>query len=278
MQLSTSISLLVGQAISIAATGILLPLYKYPSQEVNDGAVNWKPAFDAIASDSNNQWLVVVNPWNGPGATGRPGDDDPNYITATGKLNSYANVKTVGYVRTNYGKAPLDELKANITSWSLWATYTETDIAVHGIFFDESSADFDYLNEAITFTRSAFGESVTTVCNFGTKAAAEYYDICDVVVAFESALNSAGFPPYESETTLRNNVPNGYEAQAAIILNEFTGTASDGATADQALINNYVKAIRQFGLGWFYFTSANYDTINALPATVGANARALSDI
>ncbi|KAM5349733.1 hypothetical protein ACJ41O_006238 [Fusarium nematophilum] len=276
MRFSSAVGLLAGQAISTAATGILLPLYKYPSESWNDGAANWKPAFDAIAADSSIPWLVVVNPFNGPGPTGKPGNEDVNYIAGTAKLNSYSNVKTIGYVRTNYGQSPLEELKANITTWSQWSTYTEADIAIHGIFFDESSADFDYLNEAITFTREAFSDGVTVVCNFGTKAAAEYYSICDVVVAFESCLNCAEAPPYESQTTLTNNVPSGYEGQAAVILNRFTGTSIDGREANQALINEYVDTIEQHGLGWFYFTSADYDTIDAEPATVGANAAALA--
>ncbi|KAJ3550309.1 hypothetical protein NM208_g32 [Fusarium decemcellulare] len=276
MHFSTMATLLAGQAISAAATGILLPLYKYPSKDWNDGAANWKPAFDAISSNTENQWLVVVNPGNGPGATGKPGNDDVNYIAGTAKLNGYSNVKTVGYVRTDYSKSPLEELKANITTWSEWATYTDANIAVHGLFFDESSANFDYLNEAITFARQAFSSSITTICNFGGKAAEEYYDICDVVVAFESCLNCPDGPPYQDQTTLSNNIPSGHEAQGSVILNRFTGTSADGKEANQGLINDYVKTMKQFGLGWFYFTSADYNTIDTEPATVGANAAALS--
>ncbi|KAF4978234.1 hypothetical protein FZEAL_5339 [Fusarium zealandicum] len=275
MQFSITASLLFGQAMSVAATGIVLPLYTYPSMEWNDGAANWKPVFDAISADSNIPWLVVVNPENGPGATGEPGNDDVNYVAGTSKLNSYSNVKTIGYVRTDYAQSPLDELKASITTWSEWATYPDADVAVHGLFFDESSADFDYLNEAITFAREAFSDSITVVCNFGAKAATEYYSICDVVVAFESCLNCPDGPPYEDQTTLSNNIPSGFETQSAVILNRFTGTSSDGKVANQALINAYVKTMEQDGLGWFYFTSADYNNTNIEPATVGANAQAL---
>ncbi|KAJ4214318.1 hypothetical protein FSOLCH5_010993 [Fusarium solani] len=275
MRFSTTVGLLVGQAISTAATGVLLPLYVYPSQEAGDGAVDWNPVFEAISSNVNIPWLVVVDPLNGPGASGKPGNDDINYIDGTSKLNSYSNVKTIGYVRTNYGQAPLDELKANITTWSNWGTYASADVGVDGIFFDESSANFDYLNEAITFARNTFSKSITTICNFGSRAETEYYSICDVVIAFESCLNCADGPPYESQKTLSSNIPAGYESKAAVILNRLTGTSVDGKEANRGLISEYVETMKESGLGWYYFTSADYNTIDAEPATVGANVDAL---
>ncbi|KAH7108779.1 Spherulation-specific family 4-domain-containing protein [Dactylonectria macrodidyma] len=259
--------------MSALATGITLPLYLYPS----NGAATWQPAFNAISSNSKIPWLAIVNPSNGPGSTGKPGNNDPNYITGTSKLNSYSNVKTIGYVYTSYAKMPLRKLKDTITTWSKWSTYSGANIAVHGIFFDEcSTANFDYLNQAITFARGAFGNGITTVCNFGTKAGAKFYTICDVVVAFESCLNCPDGPPYMDQATLSNNIPSGYMTQGAIILNRFTGTSADGRVANQALINEYVQTMKQNGLGWFYFASAGYDSLTTLPATVGADAAALA--
>ncbi|KAH7234412.1 Spherulation-specific family 4-domain-containing protein [Fusarium solani] len=245
------------------------------STTAGDGAVDWNPVFEAISSNVNIPWLVVVDPLNGPGASGKPGNDDINYIDGTSKLNSYSNVKTIGYVRTNYGQAPLDELKANITTWSNWGTYASADVGVDGIFFDESSANFDYLNEAITFARNTFSKSITTICNFGSRAETEYYSICDVVIAFESCLNCADGPPYESQKTLSSNIPAGYESKAAVILNRLTGTSVDGKEANRGLISEYVETMKESGLGWYYFTSADYNTIDAEPATVGANVDAL---
>ncbi|KAH6983609.1 Spherulation-specific family 4-domain-containing protein [Ilyonectria sp. MPI-CAGE-AT-0026] len=273
MRFSVTASLLLGQTISALATGIILPLYLYPS----NGAAAWQPAFDAISLDSTIQWLAIINPSNGPGSTGKPGNDDPNYITGTWKLNRYSKVKTIGYVYTSYAKMPLSKLKATITTWSKWATYSKANIAVYGIFFDEcSSANFDYLNQAITFARGAFGTRITTVCNFGAKAGAKFYTICDVVVAFESCLNCPDGPPYIDQATLSNNIPSGYMTQGAIILNRFTGTSADGRVANRTLINEYVQTMKQNGLGWFYFASAGYDSLTAPPATVGADAAALA--
>ncbi|KAH7131618.1 Spherulation-specific family 4-domain-containing protein [Dactylonectria estremocensis] len=274
MRFSVTASLLLGQAISALDTGIILPLYLYPS----NGAAAWLPAFDAIRLDLNTPWLVILNPSNGPGSTGKPGNNDPNYIAGTSQLNNYyPKVTTIGYVYTSYAKMPLSKLKATITTWSKWATYSKANIAVHGIFFDEcSSANFDYLKQAIAFARGAFGNSITTVCNFGAKAGAKFYTICDVVVAFESCLNCPDGPPYMDQATLSNSIPSGYMTQGAVILNRFTGKSADGRMANEALINAYVQTMKQNGLGWFYFASTGYDSITAPVASVGADAAALA--
>ncbi|KAI0813061.1 putative cell surface spherulin 4-like protein [Xylaria sp. FL0064] len=269
---SASAALLAVSAVS--ATGILLPLYVYPSKIWDDGAANWQPALEAMAASPNVPWLAVVNPGDGPGATGSPGNADSNYISGVQQLNAQANVQTIGYVRTDYGASDPAELQANITNWAGWGA---ADIGVKGIFFDESSPDaFDYLSSAITFARTAFGAAqITAICNFGKAVDASFYDICDVVVAFESALNDSSVPVYESTTTILANTPDsGYRPQAAVLVHDFTGTATDGQEADTALIQSYVQDARDAELGWLYFCSAGYDSITTAPATIGALAAA----
>ncbi|KAK7404034.1 hypothetical protein QQX98_010207 [Neonectria punicea] len=263
---------------SASATGILLPLYVYPSTEWNDNAANWKPVVTAVQAHANIDWTIIINPYNGPGLSGKPGDDDINVISGVSQLNANENVNTVGYVRTNYATSPMDELKANITNYASWASYSDADIGIHGIFFDESSADFDYLNEAITFARGAFEGSITTICNFGVKAAEEYYGICDIVVAFESCLNCANLPQYKGQETLDANFPSGYESQGAVIVNRFTGQDFEGKTASAALLTSYAQTISGDGIGWYYFCSADYNDITTTPATVGQNADSLASV
>ncbi|GAP93308.1 putative cell surface spherulin 4-like protein [Rosellinia necatrix] len=247
-----------------ATTGILLPLYVYPSAEFGDGAANWRPAVDAMAASAHVPWLAVVNPGNGPGPTGEPGNGDANYIAGVSQLNALANVRPVGYVRTDYGASPAAELYANITTWAGWAAYGGAeDVGVDGIFFDEASAaDLEYLRGAAAHARAAFGsKQIVTVCNFGAAAPAEAYaaGVCDVVVVFESFLNDPAAPPYLGRATIDANTPDGGDY---------------GAEADVALLGSYVREAADAGLGWLYFCSADYDSITAAPATIGALAAA----
>ncbi|KAI1173374.1 Spherulation-specific family 4 [Nemania sp. FL0916] len=250
-------ALLISLAVRAAsATGILLPLYVYPSETYNDHAALWTPAFNAISSQPSVDWLVVVNVDSGPGGSS-PGNNDINYIYGTAQLNSYSNVRTVGYVHTEYGAADMSTLRSNITDWANWASYTASDIAVGGIFFDESGTDsYDYLNEAISYAKSAFGnDNIISVCNFGTTAAAEFYDICTVVVAFEDTAAN-----YGGQSTLNSNIPSGYADQAAIIVNEFHGSLATLQSDIQTLKNN--------GVGYGYFVTNGYDSITTPPADV----------
>lgn len=277
MRSSSILSSVASLVASASATGVLLPLYVYPAAVYNDGAANWRPVFDAVSAHSNVPWMVVVDPHNGPGLSGLPGDNDLNYISGVAQLNSYSNVKTIGYVRTNYATSPMDELKKNITQWHDWSNYSGADIAVDGIFFDESIDNFSYLNEAITFARTTFGSTpITTICNFGAAAPAEYYSICDIVVAFESCLNCADAPQYKSQATISANIPSGYEPFASIIVHDFAGTAYDGTTADASLLAYYLNTLKSSNVGWAYFCSAGYDSITTAPATVGQVAQDLA--
>ncbi|KAI1369893.1 Spherulation-specific family 4-domain-containing protein [Xylaria arbuscula] len=269
-------------ASQVAATGVLLPLYVYPSAEYNDGAKNWAPAVNAAIATPNISWLMVINPGDGPGASTLPGNNDVNYVSGLTQLNAQTNVQTIGYVHTLYGSADMDELQANITTWVGWGSADNNGgssaTAVSGIFFDESSTDdFDYLSEAITFARTAFGaQQITTVCNFGSAVLdVEFYNICDVVIVFESALNDPGVPVYESTETIEANTPDaGYYAQAAVIVHDFVGTSAEGETADTTLLRTYVQEASGIETGWVYFCSGGYDSITTGPATVEALAAA----
>lgn len=261
--------------VTVKATGIILPLYVYPSQVWNDNAANWQPVISAATTYTQNNWLAIVNPDSGPGSA-QPGNGDINYISGVSQLNALSNVKTIGYVRTDYSTSPMSQLKSNITTYNNWSTHQGADLAVDGIFFDESSNNYAYLSEAVTFARQTFARPITIVCNFGVAAEDRYYDLCDVVVAFESCLNCAGAPPYLSQTTLNANFPAARRSKGAVILNRFTGTATDGRPANVALLDEYVNTIVSNGIGWFYFTSGDYNTITTAPATVQQLAQSLA--
>ncbi|KAJ7232778.1 Spherulation-specific family 4-domain-containing protein [Mycena haematopus] len=200
-----------------SGTGILLPLYVYPSAVFNDSAANWQPALSAMSSDPAIAWLAVINPGNGPGPTGQPGNGDTNYISGVSQLNAKANVRTIGYVHTTSSSAPMAELQANITTWKNWDTSSSTSASTASF---STRRQQTYLpRRAVSFARKEFGSrAITTICNFGVAAAAEFYSICDVVVAFESCLNCAGAPPYASQTTISANIPSGLQGQAAVLV------------------------------------------------------------
>lgn len=79
-------------------------------------------------------FVVIVNPSSGPGSTAYP---EEQYSISIAKLNTYANVRTVGYVRTGYADRNISTVVAEVSTYARWFSSSST-LAMHGIFFDES--------------------------------------------------------------------------------------------------------------------------------------------
>lgn len=102
---------------------------------------------------------MIINPEDGPGPSRYPNDD---YIFQIQKLNTYSNVRTVGYVRTGYATRNITSVLQDVSTYSGWATFNATALAVHGIFFDEvpseySSANAEYLKSINQAAKNASG-------------------------------------------------------------------------------------------------------------------------
>ncbi|KAK3401481.1 Spherulation-specific family 4-domain-containing protein [Sordaria brevicollis] len=102
---------------------ILVPLYIYPSC----AGAGWAPLFSALetALDRNPalEFLVVINPGNGPG----PDYPIPNadYQVALSKLSSYNNVKVIGYVHCSYGQRELELIQKDVNDYLAWLEFAE---------------------------------------------------------------------------------------------------------------------------------------------------------
>lgn len=98
-----------------------------------------------VTAHPNLNFTVVINPENGPGDSSYPGDD---YAPQIQSLNAYSNVRTVGYVRTDYASRNISSVIDDVATYSSWSTNrtantnTSAPLAVHGIFFDEAPYDY----------------------------------------------------------------------------------------------------------------------------------------
>lgn len=114
----------------------------------------------SIARHPALTFVVVVNPASGPGLGDGP---DANYTREIPKLNSYANVRTMGYVSTDWTKRDIALAKKDIATYSAWAQNASVqDLGVQGIFLDETPAVYNdasaqYLDTLASAIRSANG-------------------------------------------------------------------------------------------------------------------------
>lgn len=102
-------------------------------------------------------FIIVINPHSGPGAIIGP---DANYTREIVRLNSYANVRTIGYVATGYAKRELAAVLQDIAIYSAWSNNATPGLGMQGIFFDETPSQYEpsiahFLDTAHAAVRSA---------------------------------------------------------------------------------------------------------------------------
>lgn len=90
---------------------VLVPLYIYPAPQA------WAPLYEAAAAHPDLDFLVVVNPANGPGAGSLP---DANYVEALARLTAARNVRVIGYVHCSYGKRLAEDVVADVEAYGRW--------------------------------------------------------------------------------------------------------------------------------------------------------------
>jgi len=226
---------------------ILLPLYIYPGTS----ASAWSSVFSAVAAHPKVQFQIVVNPNSGPGAGKLP---DSNYIPAIAKLNSYSNVKTLGYVDTSYTNRAYSAVIADINTYANWSTYRKANISMAGIFFDDvtgsiTAAAHQYMRNVSSYAYAKVPSQVTPVIfNPGTIVDTTYFGYCDTMIEYEGS-----FTAYANQTTI-NRISAAYRQQTAIVIYNTTAKANVKSLV-HTMSTNKIKAV--------YFTSdCCYNAIN----------------
>ncbi|KAL8995954.1 MAG: hypothetical protein Q9169_004427 [Polycauliona sp. 2 TL-2023] len=204
-----------------AAIDILLPLYLYPGQ----GASAWSSIFATISSHPDVQFQVIVNPENGPGTSGALTDE--NHITGISKLNSFDNVRTIGYVLTGYGSRDNGLVNADVDTYASWTGDTKMD----GIYFDEVSnddttANFDRMATLSQHARDKIG-GAWIVYNPGYRAPVQLFETCNMMVEFEHPLAD-----YQAEGILAQIPADKMGKSAVQIIDTPEGTDVEGLVSE----------------------------------------------
>lgn len=225
-------------AIPTSSLTILLPLYLYPGPN----ATAWTDVTATIASHPAVQFDVVVNPNSGPGTSSYP--TDPNVISGIAALNSYPNVKTVGYVETWHGTRDVGAVNAEVDVYAKWAGYGDANIAIGGIYFDDvsseqSSAMYAYYESVARHAREAMpGAATRVVFNPGYRAPVQLFAYADTIVEFEDS-----YANYLSEGIIAQ-IPEGVREKSAIQIY---------STPEGADVRGLVATMVQSGIGAVYF-------------------------
>jgi len=113
-----------------------------------------------VATHPNVNFTVVINPGNGPGPNALP---DANYTREIPRLASYDNVRLLGYVPTTYTNRDIGLVRRDVETYAGWPINgSNQDLAVQGIFFDETPQEYDdralgYLQELRGMVKGSSG-------------------------------------------------------------------------------------------------------------------------
>jgi len=154
-----------------SSTGIVIPLYTYPTDGTWDQIIQVKKAHPSVPI------IAVINPNNGPSTS-----LDSNYVTGIQKLQA-AGVMVLGYVHTGFGYGGLRSptvLETEISNYKTWYN-------PNGIFFDEMAniaGDENYYTVLSTYAKSL--GFTYTMGNPGTETLPSYIGTVDNIVIYES--------------------------------------------------------------------------------------------
>ena len=131
--------------------------------------------------------VIIANPNSGPGKVA-----DPNFAQVIDKAKERGFL-VIGYVSTQYGKRPADEIREDVDRW------VRLYPGVQGVFLDEQASaaeKVDYYAGLYEYARKQRGLRLV-VTNPGTTCAEEYLSrpAADVVCIVESSKDFGQFRP-----------------------------------------------------------------------------------
>ncbi|KAL5327305.1 hypothetical protein ACEPPN_004999 [Leptodophora sp. 'Broadleaf-Isolate-01'] len=230
---------------------VLVPLYVYP----NPGA--WDPLFEAAERHPELNFTAVVNPASGPGDGPVP---DGNYTRDIPRLNSYPNIRTVGYVSTSWTNRNISLALADIQTYSKWATNsTIPNLGMRGIFLDETPATWtaesqEYLENVASAIRSdsGLGSDPLIIQNPGTIPDQRFMPSCNLSVVFEGTYDTYQIYGFHKTISAFQSSSNSDRSALAAVVHNFPASLSSKKE------NSLVKDLRHVA-GSIFLTGLSVD-------------------
>jgi hypothetical protein len=196
--------------------------------------------------------VAIINPNSGPG--GKPNSDYAKGL----KLLQQGGVKTIGYVATNYGKRPIEQVKADIDLYN-------AHFNVQGIFLDEGASgpqQLNYYSEIYRYIKSK-KKLQQVIVNPGTHIDEAYFSkpVTDQAVIFENF--GKEWPTYETSPYV-----NKYNRKHfALMLH---------GVIDRATMQSYIELAVKRNIGHVYITNdADSNPWDSLPSYWSAEVEAI---
>lgn len=161
-----------GNPPSSCNTGVLIPLYTYPTDSTWQSVINEKNLHPSV------KIIVIANPASGSGSS-----KDNNYVNGIKNMQS-AGVIVIGYVWTNYGNRDSNDAKTEISNYRNW-------YGVNGIFLDGMSGSSSAYYSNLNSYAKSLGMTIV-VANPGSEVSSAMISSVDVINIYES--HGLGYP------------------------------------------------------------------------------------
>ncbi|KAH7360230.1 Spherulation-specific family 4-domain-containing protein [Rhexocercosporidium sp. MPI-PUGE-AT-0058] len=233
---------------------VLVPLYVYP----NPGA--WDPLFEAAERYPHLNFTAVVNPASGPGDTPSP---DANYTREIPRLNSYPNVRTVGYVSTSWTNRNVSLALADIQTYSKWASNsTVPNLGMRGIFLDETPATWtaesqEYLEDIASAIRSdaGLGSDPLIIHNPGTIPDQRFMPSCNLSIVFEGTYDTYQIYGFHKTISAFQSSSNSDRSKMGAVVHNFPTSLSSKENSLVKDLRHVAGSIFLTGLSVDYYSS-----------------------
>jgi hypothetical protein len=160
------VSQLASDGTSLVTPQLVVPAYFHPAVRPQE--------WELLAEHAAQIRLIVLNLDSGPGT-----QSDAAFIPALDRLDS-AGVAVAGYIDTNYGQRPADEVLADLGRYMRWYH------VVAGVFFDRVPVTAEHVGHYADLTRRAREMGAQVVAfNHGAQPIEAYADHADLVGTFE---------------------------------------------------------------------------------------------
>ncbi len=211
-------------ALAVSSQSIAVPLYIQP-----DKSTFWD---DVRTASSASVPFVIANPSNGPGAAALPA-----YTTAMAK-NDTANIKTLGYVQTNYQSRPIKDVYRDIDGW--YRLYPSTKGIMIDLVKDGGPVETCYVAALYARIKHARPNDVVVV-NPGSNISEAYEPYGDIFV--NAATDYESYLTWTPRHTTFEDSPENQNRFWHIVY---------GVKPDQ--FSSVFERLRANNAGWVYFT------------------------
>ena len=134
-------------------------------------------------------------------------------------------------------------MNAETDVYASWAGYSDANIGIGGIYFDdvsseESSSMYSYYETVAAHARSSMNTSAHVVFNPGYRAPTQLFSYADTIVEFEDSLAS-----YQSEDII-DQIPTQFRGQSALQIY---------STPEGTDVGSLISTMAQSGIEAVYF-------------------------